>query len=185
MHAFRFALLAVVAVSLSACGGSEAEFEAHFRVTPSAPKDCGCGPETTGPWLGDVTLTPHTDEATFLASTTRFGDLALAKERNDWDLSLTPSTTSPDELTFRVNLVTDDRSCLEDLGPIALTDVPQRAPTCGDHLTVHEGHLYLVLNVDDDQRQLTVVSVTKLDGTRSATVRWFRSKNAEVFSLDW
>jgi hypothetical protein len=64
---YGFALLAVVAVSLSACGGSEAEFEAHFRVTPSAPKDCGCGPETTGPWLGDVTLTPHSDEAPFLA----------------------------------------------------------------------------------------------------------------------
>jgi len=185
MHALRLATLASFAVSVSACGGAEAEFEAHFRVTPSAQKDCACGPETTAPWLGDVTLTPHTDEGSFLASATSFGDLALAKERNDWDLSLTPSTTSRDELTFRVNLVTDDRSCLEDLGLIALADVPQRAPTCGDDLTVKEGHLYLVLNVDEDQRQLAVVSVTKLDGTRSATVRWFRSKSADAFSLDW
>lgn len=187
MHALRFAALSVtLAAALSACGDPEPEFEAHFRFTSTPPTaDCACGPETPPPWMGDVMLTPHTDETDFLASTASFGDARLAQERNDWDLSLTTSTTSRDELAFRVNLVTDDRSCLEDLGPIALADVPARLPTCGDHLTVQEGHLYLVLNVDEDQRQLAVVSVTKLDGTRSATVRWFRSKDPQSFSLDW
>lgn len=155
---------------------------------PRAPLElkgsCNClAPDA--PWTDEVQLTPHVDEQTYLGSVVSFRwatTVDHGEVGNDWDLSR--STTSRDELAFRVNLVTDDRSCIQDLGAIPLSAVPEQRSRCDDHVKVVEGHVYLVENRDEDQQQLAVFAVTKLEGVRSVSLRWFRSPLADRFTFE-
>lgn len=178
-------LFFAVALSALGCTGLDVDVEAHFD--PSAMKgSCGCVP-VSEPWTDEATLTPHTSESDYLASVISFQwatTVDHGEVNNDWDLSLTTDRTSHDHLAFRVNLVTDDASCLEDLGAIPIATVPAQVTKCGDELRVVEGHVYLVKNVDRDQQQYAAFAVTKLDGLHSATIRWFRSAQPDAFSFE-
>lgn len=162
----------------SSCGG---------HPEPATPRgECSCiGPDE--PWTDEVTLVPHTDEGSYLGSVLSF-QWATTVDRgqvlNDWDLSLTTDTTSRENLTFRVNLVTDDRSCIEDLGAIAIATVPAAIARCDDNVRVVEGHVYLVENRDEDQHQFAAFAVTRLDGLRSASLRWYRSSQPDRFTFE-
>ena len=173
-------LLAVLAIAAS-CG------EEPTAAPAAAPKgSCSCiGPEE--PWTDEATLTPHLTEQDFLGSVISFQwatTVDHGEVLNDWDLSLTPDTATRDHLTFRVNLVTDDRSCIEDLGPIAIANVPANITRCDDNVLVVEGHVYLVENRDLDQQQFAAFAVTRLDGLRSATLRWYRSSQPDRFTFE-
>lgn len=166
---------------ISSCGeGRDSE------ELPRLKGSCECiAPDQ--PWTAEALLTPHVDEETYLGSVVSFRwatTVDRGEVRNDWDLSLERSTTSVEELAFRVNLVTDDRSCIEDLGAIPPAQVPERLSRCDDHVKVVEGHVYLVENRDSDQQQLSVFVVTKLEGVRSASLRWFRSPQPERFTFE-
>jgi hypothetical protein len=172
-------LLTVLALATS-CGEEPAS-------PPPAPKgSCSCiAPEE--PWTDEATLTPYTTDQNFLGSVISFQwatTVDHGEVLNDWDLSLTPDTATRDNHTFRVNLVTDDRSCIEDLGPIAIANVPATISHCDDNVRVVEGHVYLVENRDVDQQQFAAFAVTKLDGVRSATLRWYRSSQPDRFTFE-
>ncbi|MDP1828953.1 MAG: hypothetical protein Q8L48_37170 [Archangium sp.] len=147
---------------------------------------CGCiAPDE--PWTGEALLRAHVDEKTWLGSVISFRYGTTVEDgqvSNDWDLSLTPSTREARELTFRVNLVTDDRSCIEDLGAIAIADVPATLTRCDDFVKAVEGHVYLVENRDQDQQQLAAFAVTTLDRGHSATLRWYRSAQPDRFTFE-
>lgn len=164
----------------SSCGEEPSAAPATSRGS------CGCiAPDE--PWTDEVTLTPHTTDTNFPGSVVSFQwatTVDHGEVLNDWDLSLTPDTATRDRLTFRVNLVTDDRSCLEDLGALSIANVPARLSRCDDNVLVVEGHVYLVENRDVDQQQYAAFAVTKLDGVRSASLRWYRSPLPDRFTFE-
>ncbi|MFZ5446646.1 MAG: hypothetical protein ACOZQL_42050 [Myxococcota bacterium] len=179
-------LAAVAAAGLFGCTGVDVDFEAHLDPPTGMKGSCGCVP-VDEPWTDEATLTPHTIDTDFYDSVISFRYATTVDHgevNNDWDLSLIPDRLSPDHLAFRVNLVTDDRSCIEDLGVIPIASVPATVSRCDDFVRALEGHVYLVKNVDTDQQQYAAFAVTKRDGVRSATLRWFRSSKPDVFSFE-
>ena len=171
------ASLLVCLLVVSSCG---VERESALRGS------CGCI-DLDEPWTDEATLKPHVDEGSYLGSVISFQYATTVDHgevHNDWDLSLTPSTTEPDALTFRVNLATDDRSCIEDLGAVAISSVPANLTRCDDHVPVVLGHVYLVENRDPDQQQFAAFAVTALDGAHSASLRWYRSSQPDRFSFE-
>jgi hypothetical protein len=175
----RTSILLCVAAVVFSCGEERAPTELKKG-------SCNCiAPDQ--PWTDEAFLKPHVSEDTYLGSVVSFRwatTIDHGEVLNDWDLSLTSSTVSREELMFRVNLVTDDVSCIEDLGAIPLSQVPEHLSRCDDNVKVVEGHTYLVENRDSDEQQLAVFTVTKLDGVRSATLRWFRSPEADRFTFE-
>lgn len=183
----RTTLLTLGALCASACClGPEDWGPPEPPPPPSQP--CGCSADAVVPSTGEVTLRPHVDDDTYLRSVVSF-ELAstdLEKTNNDWDVSLEPSTTVRDAFAFRVNTVTNDRSCIEDLGQIAIADVPPtESSACADFLTVVEGHVYLVRTHDNDTQQYAAFGVTTLDADGAATLRWFRSPDPDSFVLSF
>jgi hypothetical protein len=86
---------------------------------------------------------------------------------NDWDLLFDNGGPTEHDL-FEVNMVTDDRSWIIDLGDISLDEVPANPDPdeydrgywgYHDAIEVHAGHLYVVRTMDDDTRQIALVGV--------------------------
>ncbi|MEQ1566063.1 MAG: hypothetical protein ABMA64_10535 [Myxococcota bacterium] len=110
--------------------------------------------------------------------------------RNDWDLQF-GMASDPTVDWFSVNMVTDDRSFLVDLGPVTdpaevpLTLDPEdeeiEAYAAPDDLVVIEGHSYLVRTLDDDTTQWALVEVLAYEFGQTADLRWCRSDNPELF----
>ncbi|MEW5742386.1 MAG: hypothetical protein AB1938_25945 [Myxococcota bacterium] len=150
-------------------------------LEPSAP--CGCTPGAVVPATGEVTLRPHVDEDTYLRSVVSFqyavGGEGVDITNNDWDVSLAGNDV------FRVNTVTDDSSCIQDLGAIAIADAPEQLTECHDFLQVVEGHVYLVRTEDEDTRQHAVFGVIHHAAGRETTLRWFRSPDPDAFILEF
>jgi hypothetical protein len=179
----RTTLLTLGAVTLSACCVGPDDWGPP--EPPSAP--CGCSADLAIPATGEVTLKPYVSDDAYLGSVVSFewASTDVAVTNNDWDVSLTPSTRGLGT-TFRVNTVTDDESCLEDLGAIAIADVPaQVTAACGDFVDVVEGHVYLVRTVDSDTRQYAAFGVIAHVPGHEATLRWFRSPEQDAFVLDF
>lgn len=182
----RTTLLTLGALWLSACCLGPDDWKNW--EPPPPPQPCGCSADAVVPATGEVTLRPHVDDGTYLGSVISFewASTDEAKTNNDWDVSLEPSTTVRDGFAFRVNTVTDDESCIEDLGPIQIADVPAReSAACTDFPAVVEGHVYLVHTKDTDSRQYAAFGVKTLAADGAATLRWFRSPDPDSFLLDF
>lgn len=157
-------------------------------VAQPGPADggaCGCSAERAIPSTGEATLKPHTNDQTYLGSVVSFEwatTVDSEQVRNDWDLSLEPSTQEAGAEVFRVDTVTDDRSCIEDEGQIEIVKVPALISRCGDFVPVVESHVYLVHTVDTDTDQYAAFGVTHADAA-SVTLRWFRSAAPGEFAL--
>lgn len=172
-------ILLVAVVALVGCG--------RFPVPRTAADGgaCGCGAERAIPSTGEATLAPHTNDQNYLGSVVSFEWATTTDSgqvRNDWDLSLEPSTSQPGALVFRVDTVTDDRSCIEDEGQIEIVKVPAQVKGCGDLVPVVEGHVYLVHTVDSDTDQYAAFGVIRAEAT-GVTLRWFRSAVEGSFEL--
>jgi len=173
-------ILLVAVVAVTGCG--------RFSAQRSAPDDggtCTCSADRAIPSTGEATLSPHTDDQNYLGSVVSFEWATTTDSeevRNDWDLSLEPSTQETGALAFRVNTVTDDRSCIEDEGQIEFVKVPAQISKCGDFLPVVEGHVYLVHTVDSDTDLYAAFGVIHADAN-GVTMRWFRSAAADRFAL--
>lgn len=179
----RTTLLTLGALCASACGLGPDDWKDW-----EPPPPCGCRADPVVPATGEVTLRPHVDDGTYLGSVISFewASTDVEKANNDWDVSLEPSTKVRGAFAFRANTVTDDESCIEDLGPIALADVPAReSSACGDFPAVVEGHVYLVHTKDTDSRQYAAFGVKALAADGAATLRWFRSPDPDSFLLSW
>lgn len=182
----RTTLLTLGALWLSSCCLGPDWGPPEPPPPPSPP--CGCAADAAVPSTGEVTLRPHVDDGTYLRSVVSFewASTDVEKTNNDWDVSLEPSTTAPGGFAFRVNTVTDDESCIEDLGPIQIADVPAReSAACGDFPAVVEGHVYLVHTNDTDSRQYAAFGVKTLAADGAVTLRWFRSPDPDSFLLDF
>ena len=110
---------------------------------------------------------------------------------NNWDL-LFGNDQEPDRDLFTVNMVTDDRSFIVDLGELpSICDVPSEVdlrsqPTgvFGDHddIPVVLDHMYLIQNRDSAGNQLALVQVLGHATNRAVTLRWYRSPSSDRFA---
>lgn len=170
-------LLLVVALVVSGCGAHPGRFPERADAGP-----CGCAADRALPSTGEATLHRHTQLENYLQAVVSF-EWATQEDsgqvNNDWDMELTGDSK------FRVNTVTDDRSCIEDLGAIQIVDVPEREPRCDDFLPVAQDHVYLVRTRDSNTAsQFAAFGVTSIQSDGTVTIRWFRSPDPERFVLD-
>lgn len=166
----------------------------------AACDDLPCA-DCAGPCVGDGACTPSCGEVR-LKARTKYDDYeaatvsfthATVKDsdlvRNDWDL-LFGNGGDRDKDHFCVNMVTDDRSFIVDLGPLSICDVPGKVdPTSypvglfGEHddIPVVKDHLYFIRTEDSDTRQSAVALVLEHQLKDTVTLRWYRSPDPERF----
>jgi len=93
---------------------------------------------------------------------------------NDWDVLLDEHDEGD---VFTVNMVTDDRSGIADLGPGDLTRMAKqrralKKTRLSDNLLVKHGHVYLVRTKDTDTDQWALLKVVNLRPDRSVDLIW-------------
>jgi hypothetical protein len=147
-------------------------------------RDCRPGGEgclSGVPTHGEATLQARTTYEDYEAATLSFTWATVADDErvlNDWDL-LYGNDRHEDRDLFHVNMVTDDRSCIVDLGPVSFADVPETvdATECAlpDGVEVALGHAYLVHTRDSNTQQWAVFRVVAHQVNQSVAVRWVRS----------
>jgi len=207
----RNLLFSVAAVSsalsvLSACGHAPGGDR-------DEPRDCECLIGADVPSAGTVTLRaralgPDTDETYWKAAVSfEHGGASgsIGQTNNDWDLLFGNNKGREPVDLFQVNMVTDDRSFIVDLGELPLRDAPatidpstvppQTQVNLGDvdrddvrqrdYAPVVEGHVYWVRTADDDSRLITLVGVQRHVPGSSVTLAWFRSRVPDRFVFDW
>jgi len=115
-------------------------------------------------------------DATFSFELGMNGGAALSLTRNDWDILF---GNSPDVDTFIVTMVGDDRSRIQDMGPLNWSDAfqvpvvtPHPVPTNEAGINVIVGHMYVVHTKDSDTDLYTLVRVEALDPLKSVTISW-------------
>lgn len=90
---------------------------------------------------------------------------------------------------FQVNMVTDDRSSIVDLGVVALRDVPSRVDPreypvgkWGEHddIDAQIDHTYFVQSVDGSGRHVVAFQVMRLEPGRRVSLTWVRSIDPDV-----
>ena len=111
---------------------------------------------------------------------TRDGSTGLV--RNDWDVEF-----GNGQDVFSVTMVVDDRSRIQDLGPLTWaelgdTDLPDLPaypqPTREEPVPAVVGHMYLVHTADRDSNLLAVFRVEELVPGDSVSITWKRLPNA-------
>lgn len=149
------------------------------------PRFCGDDPCSV-PLRGEATLTARTTFDDYQGATLSMEHgvvLDDGRVKNDWDL-LFGNDQDPAADYFTVNMVTDDRSFLVDLGNVPLDQVPETIDPAdyatglrGEHddLPVHVGHVYVIRTVDSDTVQHAVVKVVSHSLNTSVLLRWYRS----------
>ena len=104
------------------------------------------------------------------------GEAALRFTFNDWDILF---GNSPSFDAFTVTTVGDDRSRIQDLGPLNWTDTfqvpvltPHPAPAIEPEALAVVGHMYVVHTKDRDTDLYTLFRVEALDPLKSVTISW-------------
>lgn len=179
------AVLLATVIPLAACDTGEC---------PECLESPDCSSGHCVPRCGTATLKARTTFDDYEAATISFRYATVqedGKVNNDWDL-LFGNDKEDDRDLFAVNMVTDDRSFIVDLGPLSsICDVPASVqlddfPTgaFGDHdyIPVALDHLYLIRNEDSDEKQYAVIQVLGHVKNRAVTIRWYRSATADRFT---
>lgn len=111
------------------------------------------------------------------------GEDAVRVTLNDWDIEF---GNNPNKDTFNVTLAGDDRSRIEDMGPLNWTDAfqvpvvtPHPVPTNGPQIDVFVGHMYVVHTKDSDTDLYALVRVEALDPGKSVTITWKSVRSPE------
>jgi hypothetical protein len=104
------------------------------------------------------------------------GPITRGLTRNNWDILF---GNAPDQDTFDVTMVTDDRSRIKDLGEISWDDtftVPSLdaypKPTREPSVKAVAGHMYLVHSRDRDSDHYSLFRVEALQPLQSVTISW-------------
>jgi hypothetical protein len=149
------------------------------------PRNCSVHPCSV-PERGTSTLVARTTYDDYQGATLSIEHGVVSDDgrvKNDWDL-LFGNDQEQTRDYFSVNMVTDDRSFIVDLGDISLEHVPETLNPAdyapgphGEHdeLTVRRGHVYVIRTVDSDTVQYAAVKVLAHELNQSVTVRWYRS----------
>jgi len=186
MRSRATAMVLLLLVPLSACDNGSSCPECF------EPPDC-----TTGrcvPRCGTATLMARTTFDDYEAATISFRHATVEEDgqvNNNWDL-LFGNDQDPDRDLFAVNMVTDDRSFIVDLGELAsICDAPstvdlrsQPTGAFGDHddIPVTLDHMYLIRNSDSQGEQYALVQVLGHATNRAVTLRWYRSPTSDRFT---
>ncbi|MFT7678269.1 MAG: RNA polymerase sigma-70 factor (ECF subfamily) [Planctomycetota bacterium] len=96
-------------------------------------------------------------------------DDSFSRASNDWDLQL-------DGGKFRVNMVTDDRSRIYELGPGSLDGLTPKSlgeGAFGVEAAVRGGDCYLVWTRDNNTDQLAAFEVVELEPGKRALLEWY------------
>jgi len=118
------------------------------------------------------------------ATTTEDSEVA-----NNWDLLFGNDVDSGSDI-FSVNMVTDDRSWIVDLGTIPIEAVPATLDPAAypagvrgkhDDVPVVQDHVYYVRNLDTDTEQVAVFRVGAYTTDTSVIIQWFRSTAEDSF----
>ena len=104
------------------------------------------------------------------------GEAALRFTRNDWDILF---GNSPSYDAFNVTTVGDDRSRIQDLGPLNWTDTfqvpvltPHPAPAIEPEVLAVVGHMYVVHTKDRETDLYALFRVEALNPLTSITISW-------------
>jgi hypothetical protein len=115
-------------------------------------------------------------DATFSFEFGMNGAGALSLTRNDWDVLF---GNNPNVDTFRVTMVVDDRSRIQDIGAFKWGDAFQvpiltahPVPTNEPDVTALVGHMYVVHTRDSDTNLYALFRVEALDPGKSVTITW-------------
>jgi hypothetical protein len=133
---------------------------------------------------GRASLESYTNDSNYAASaySFEFASQDATLTHNEWDVVY-------QEDTFVVNTVTDDKSFIVDLGPIALKDVPATLtlaayPTgeWGDHDAIEAqlNHAYYVRTVNNSGRLVAAFQVSELEPGRKVNIEWIRSTDPDT-----
>ena len=93
--------------------------------------------------------------------------------RNDWDLLF-----GSDQDFFDVGIISEDRSCIYDLGPIAFEDVPEITEKIWEECVETEeieailNHMYVVHNRDSNSDHFSLFKVVELVQGTSCRIEW-------------
>jgi hypothetical protein len=150
------------------------------------PRECSAQPCSV-PVRGTSTLRARTTYDDYQGATLSIEQgvvLDDGRVRNDWDLLFGNDRDQARDY-FSVNMVTDDRSFIVDLGDVPLEQLPETVDPAdyatglyGEHdeLPVRRGHVYVIRTVDSDTTQYAAVKVLAHELNHSVTVRWYRSR---------
>lgn len=159
--------------------------DANERQRPRTCEDQPC----SVPERGTATLTARTTYDDYQSATLSIEHGVVSDDgrvRNDWDL-LFGNDQEQGRDYFSVNMVTDDRSFIVNLGDLPMEQVPETIdprdyPTGprgeNDELVVRVGHVYIIRTMDSDTVQYAAVRVLAHELNHSVTVRWYRSAEA-------
>jgi len=155
--------------------------------TPTKPVPKKPAPKKPGPVelsrlersLQSVVLYPRTwPKGDYVRATYSFwhgtrDDVKLT--RNNWDLQIAEDSRGRSSL--RVNMVTDDRSGIVDLGEQDLAKVSTSTRSLakhrlGDNLPVVKGHAYLIHTKDTDTNFWTLIKIVDVRPDRSVQLIW-------------
>ncbi|MFH2006751.1 MAG: hypothetical protein ABI333_09215 [bacterium] len=175
------AVVVTLGIATGCTPGPEGPENLLPRTVCTADRPCPAAPARGGAIL--VARTTYDD---YQGATLSIEHAVVADEgevRNDWDL-LFGNDQDPELDLFTVNMVTDDRSFIVDLGIVDLRELPETVdpddfPTgvFGEHddLPVHVGHVYVIRTVDSDTVQYAVVKVLAHELNHSVQLDWYRS----------
>lgn len=131
---------------------------------------------------GEVTLTDYDgDNYPSSSFNFEFGTQDPEITYNEYDLLYEGNT-------FYVNLVTDDRSYIVDLGDVPLVEVPETVDPSEyplgmygehDHIDAVIDHTYFVRSVDGSGRHVAAFRVTGLEPGVRATISWLASTDPD------
>jgi hypothetical protein len=104
------------------------------------------------------------------------GEANVRLTRNDWDILF---GNSPDKDTFQVTLAGDDRSRIQDMGPLNWSDsfqvpvlIPLPAPANTPGIDAVVGHMYVVHTKDTTTDLYALFRVEALVPLTSVTISW-------------
>jgi hypothetical protein len=178
---------ALLSGASGACGGAtEARWDRASAESPAAGTT-ETAPATSGipcPYLhGQANLTDY--QLGVYASSAfsfRFASQDPTVTRNDFDVLYEGDM-------FLVNMVTDDRSFIVDLGAITLRETPATVDpgsfplgNWGEHdaIGAQLEHTYFVRSVDGSGRHVAAFRVTGLEPGRRVSLEWVRSTDPDV-----
>jgi hypothetical protein len=115
-------------------------------------------------------------DATFSFEFGMNGEKAVPLTRNDWDILF---GNRPDRDTFRVTMVVDDCSRIQDLGALNWSDAFQvpvikayPVPTSEPDVEAVVGHMYVVHTKDTNTDLYALFRVEALEPGKSVTISW-------------
>ncbi|MBX3189636.1 MAG: hypothetical protein KF819_21600 [Labilithrix sp.] len=180
------------ALFATACGGvvgdapDLARDPSNGSASEGAPVSAGAGRDTApcAYLYGRASMTSRRGHDDYASSSFSFEYASQDAEltRNEFDVQYAGNL-------FIVNMITDDRSFIVDLGKIALRDVPRTVDPSehpvgqwGEHdaIQAHLDHTYFVRSVDGAGRFVSAFRVIDLEPGRRVDIEWIRSTEADV-----